>query len=373
MAGPKGWLGQFEQFMMPEPGRAERRSVDDLVVYRWTSSALKQETVKNISDTGVYILTDERWRRGTLLSLILQREGSPGKNPERRIIVQAKVVRCGEDGVGLEFLREDPESRHWVSLRQNLIEQLKPEDSGSLVRMVEAVAFMSRICPGGAEELGRLVHERLSNHKVENVIELALKADSLLQFEPARDMLRADTRLVVRILEDGSCTDEDWLQNFWGGILATSCTVDGRDRSSMAFVELFSQLTTFPVRILTVVCTRAIKVESESGSMTAKPLACKIEEIALTTGSRGRQTERDLERLSELGLIVKSASDSLSLLPSDEIYITPSALALELFARCNGHRRFLRKFYENVARGGGRQVIGPPSAYDASAREQAEQ
>ena len=86
------------------------------------------------------------------------------------------------------------------------------------------------------------------------------------------------------------------------GIVATPCAVDGKDESSLIFVELFSQLTTFPVRIMTVLCTKATKVLLESGSISARPLACKIEDLMLTTGSRGLQIERDLERLSELGL-----------------------------------------------------------------------
>ena len=289
--------------------------------------------------TGAYILTEERWQRGTLLWLTLQREGPLEKSPERRIGVQAKVVRWGNDGMGLEFVfRDDPESRQWEGLRESLIEETKPEDMLSLVRIAQAVAFLSRICPGRAEEVGQLLRGRLSNHKVANTVAIALKAESLLAFEPATESLGADLRLVLRILENGSCTDEDWLQHFWGGLLATSCTVDGKDESNLAFVELFSQLTTYPVRILTVVCTRATKVLSESGSISAEPLACKLEEIRITTASRGLQIERDLGRLSELGLLETIDSQSHTLLPSDKAYITPSCLGLELFARCNGHR-----------------------------------
>ena len=160
-----------------------------------------------------------------------------------------------------------------------------------------------------------------------------------------RKRLRAELPLAIRILEDGSCTDEAWLRHFWGGLLATSCTRDGVDELSRVLVDLFSQLTTYPVRILVVVCTRATKVMAESGLIFAKPLACNLEELMQTTGSRGLQIDRDLARLSELGLIEKKGLKSPVMLPNDEILVTPTSLGLQLFAHCNGQRGSLQQFY----------------------------
>lgn len=343
MSGRKGW---FEKFLKPDAERSERRSPEKFAAFHWNGSTLKKDVVRNISSTGVYILTEDRWKTGTCISLTLQREGPLERSPDRRITVQAKVVRCGQDGMGFTFVvAKDPDSHLWESLLESLIEQTKPEDMLSLVRMAEALAFLSRICPSGPGEVGELVRGRLSNHKVANAMTIALKAELLLASEPTAEEMRANPSLVVRILEDGSCTDEEWLQHFWGGLLVTSCSVDGKDESSLPFVELFSKLTTHPVRILTVVCTRATKVVSESGLISAKPLPCKIEEMMATTGSRGLQIERDLERLSELGLIEKRIANSPTLLPSDETYITPTSLGLQLFARCNGHKGPPKDFY----------------------------
>jgi len=246
------WL---ETFLEPVSGNTERRSAerqsaDHFSAYRWNGSRLTEEPVKDVSSTGLYILTEERWQPNTLLSLTLQRQGPLEINPERRIDVLAKVVRCGEDGVGLSFvLQDDPESRQWESLRENLIEEAKPEDMLSLVRLVEAVAFLSRICPGEAEKVRQLVLGRLNRHKLANAVAIALKAENLLADEPVTGRQPANPDLVVRILEDGSSTDEDWLKDFWGGLLATSCTVDANDQSSLIFVESFSKLTTSLSRI----------------------------------------------------------------------------------------------------------------------------
>src|SRR4029077_4686784 len=115
-------------------------------------STLKQDAVKNVSSTGLYLLTEERWQPGTVLMLTLQREGPVVLSPKHRITTQARVVWCGHEGVGLSFvLAEDPVSVQWEGLLESMIEQTRPHDILTLVRMVAAVAFLRRICPGGSQ------------------------------------------------------------------------------------------------------------------------------------------------------------------------------------------------------------------------------
>ncbi|HEY2467427.1 MAG TPA: PilZ domain-containing protein [Terracidiphilus sp.] len=337
IAASIGWL---EKFVTPESDRAERRPVEQFAAYRWNGSALSQDTVRDISLSGLYLLTQERWQTDTILALTLQREGSLDLDPARRITTQAKVVRCGTDGVGLSFLwsKEDPESRRWESLLESLIEQTKPADMVSLVRIVEAFAFLGRICSGGAEEIGEWVRTRASSHKVLNAVSIALKAENLLGPGHASDRLRVNPIVAVRILEVGSGSDEDWLHRFWAGLLMTSISTDGRDKTNLKFVELFSQLTSIPIRIFTVLCTRAPKFLSEPGVVSAKPLACNVEELVATVGSRGPQIERDLESLAAFQLIERRAANAPALLTAEHISITPTSLGLQLFALCNGFR-----------------------------------
>jgi hypothetical protein len=344
IAASFGWL---EKFLVPEADRAERRRVDQFASYRWNGGALTQEPVRDISSTGLYLLTKERWEPGTILTLNLQREGSLELDPARRITTQAKVMRNGTDGVGLTFLwsKDDPESRRWEALLESLIEQTKPRDMQSLVQMVEAFAFLGRICPEGAEEIGEWVRTRASSHKVLNAVSIALKAENLLGQGLASNTAGVNPQVAVRILEVGSSTDEEWLHGFWAGLLITAISRDGRDTTNLELVELFSQLTSIPIRIFTVVCTRAPKVILESGVVVANPLACNMEELIATVGSRGNQIERDLDALTGFQLIERKAANASALLRSNEAYIKPTTLGLQLFALCNGHRGSLREFY----------------------------
>jgi len=209
--------------------------------------------------------------------------------------------------------------------------------------MVEAFALLGQICPEGAAEIGEWV-TRASSHKILNAVAIMLKAEELLYTEHRGKALEVSPQLAVRILEVGSETHEAWLQRFWAGLLISS-TSDGSQQSLLDLVELFSQLTSIPNRIFTVVCTKAIKVLTDKGEVTAKPLAFKPEELASTVGARGPQLQRDLTSLVYLNLIEKSASSSSALHASNEISITPTTLGLQLFALCNGHRGPIRDFY----------------------------
>jgi hypothetical protein len=363
MAGRASWLGkvlkpnsdsiaaafgQLEKFLAPEADRAERKRVSQFAAYRWDGSGLAQDAVRDISSSGLYLVTRERWQTGTILTLTLQREGPLDLDPSRRITTQAKVVRSGPDGVGLTFLwsKEDPKSRQWENLLECLIEQTRPADMQSLVRMVDAFAFLGRICPDGVDEIGEWVRNRAVSHKVLNAVSIALKADILLgRSSRAYANSRINPLVAVRVLEIGSSCHEDWLQGYWAGLLISSISASGSETTNLELIELFSQLTTIPTRIFTVVCTKSTKFLSQSGSVAARPLECNTEELATTVGARGPQLGRDLATLASLQLVERGASDSPSLLRNSTTKVTPTPLGLQLFALCNGHRGKLQDFY----------------------------
>lgn len=337
-------MGRLEKFLAPPSDRAERRRVEQFASYRWNGSTLTQDAVRDISSSGLFVVTRESWRPGTVVALTLQREGPLDLDPARRVTTLAKVVRCGAEGVGLSFLwsKDDPESQRWDSLLESLFEQTRPADMLSLARIVEAFAFLGQISSDGGVEIGEWVRTRASSHKILNAVSIALKAENLLG-RGAKD--RVNPKVALQVLEAGSGTDEDWLHRFWAGLLIASGSPDGRDQSKLQFIELFSLLTSIPIRIFTVVCTRANKVISQAGAVSAEPLACDLQELTATVGSRGSQIERDIDSLVRLQLIEKSAASGPALLAVSHTYVAPTALGLQLFALCNGHQGSVRDFY----------------------------
>lgn len=331
---------------MQERRRAERRVSPDLAAYHWTSSYPKQEIVRDISATGVFLETRERWVPGDLISLTLQRRGPLEGNFERRVAVQARAVRWSDEGIGLSFvLPAGMELRLWESPLKSAAEQTDPEDVLREFRVANALAFVQRISPQGADRVRLLLREGLSNFRVSSAIEIALKAERILSFGTNADLMRAPARLVERILEDGSWADADATQQLWAGLLATSCSPSGRDETNLTFVELLSQLTATHLRILTAACTKAAKFLSGVERLSSRPITLTAADLGRITGSRDLlRAHRDLEHLCDLGLLIMTVK-SATFSEMEGTEIAPTSLGLQLYARCNGHRGSTQDFY----------------------------
>jgi hypothetical protein len=106
----KRWI--FEEGK--EVRNAERFREPEIVVHYWDGSAPEGRTLRDISQTGAYLYTPERWYVGTIVRLILQGNAAAaskngGAASEASICIRARVVRHGTDGVAVEFALRDKE------------------------------------------------------------------------------------------------------------------------------------------------------------------------------------------------------------------------------------------------------------------------
>jgi hypothetical protein len=318
-----------------------------LVAYEWSGSVPKKHDIRDISTTGVYLLTEERWQPGDLISIGLQRKDRPDQNPERGIAVQVKAVRWGQDGVGLSFVQaKDLDLGVAEGPVANAADRKEPEDVRRRFRMTKASAFVDRICFSISEEVRTLFAKRLSTVRVGNAVEIALKAESMLESRPDAGKKRAHPQVVTRILEDGSWAEEDPIQQLWAGLLVASCTDEGEDDSNLGLITLLSELATDHVRIFAAACARATVVESEDGSLSAQPVFCTMEELMKITGMQHQfyRIEVDIGHLTVFGLLKHRVKGS-TYISTSQAEVTPTPLGLELYARCHGHRGALRDFY----------------------------
>jgi hypothetical protein len=104
---PRGWLQRLLNPDPPEPRKAARTAVDGLTAYFWTGGVSVAHTIRNISSTGLYVLTEERWYPGTLIQMTLKKAGCGSSEAVCSISVMVKVNRWGNDGVGLSFVVRD--------------------------------------------------------------------------------------------------------------------------------------------------------------------------------------------------------------------------------------------------------------------------
>jgi hypothetical protein len=131
----------------------------------------------------------------------------------------------------------------------------------------------------------------------------------------------------------------------WGGLLASSCSPDGKDDSNLIFMNLLSQLTTLQVRILNHACEKVEKSVTPAGLITPDSiLLIDIPTIKTIAGHNNiHRLDRELDHLHGLGLI-RGGFD----IRSQYVDITPNALALNLYVRCQGFTGSAVEFFKVI-------------------------
>jgi hypothetical protein len=98
------WFIRFLRWLSTDRRASKRHPLPGLVAYYWTGGAPQAFHIADISNVGIYLLTDERWFPGTMILMTLQRTNTDGDDPDDFISVLTKVIRWGADGVGLTFV-----------------------------------------------------------------------------------------------------------------------------------------------------------------------------------------------------------------------------------------------------------------------------
>ena len=208
-----------------------------------------------------------------------------------------------------------------------------------------AGAFLSRICLPAAEEFGLLLRDKVTAWRSVNATRILNEAEILLETEPNALGMHAHPRLVGKILDNGSWTDDEKVQRLWASLLATACTADGTDESNLIFVNLLDQLTSAEARMLNFVSTNSQIYVSLAGWLFAAPWECTLDTLREITGVQdANRLDRELDHLRALGLLEAQGGFGTHS-PVLVANLTPSALALQLCARCNGHRGEPKDFY----------------------------
>ena len=99
--------GRLARWLFPTPSsdrrNAPRTSVDNLTASFWTGGVPTVDTVRDISSSGLFVITSERWYPGTVIRMTLTKTNAVEGDFETKICVCAEAIRWGNDGVGLRF------------------------------------------------------------------------------------------------------------------------------------------------------------------------------------------------------------------------------------------------------------------------------
>ena len=193
--------------------------------------------------------------------------------------------------------------------------------------------LIAKLCYRAADDFGNDFAARTGEWRRANALNIlqdANKKYELLSFDGSET---APPRLVHHILEEGSWTDDDHVHTMWAGLLASSCTESGDDEGNLIFINILKQLTGLEVFILDYVCENCTKTVSEHGWVAASFSRIERDALVQLTGvSDVQRLDRELDHLRSLELIFEGFNQA-----STEANITPTALALHMYVRCQGY------------------------------------
>ena len=109
----KSWLSQTPD--KKDRRIAQRKRWPHLAAVETEADSSAPHAVRDISTTGLYLLTSERWPLGTRVRMSLQRTDALDDATMIPTTVELRVSRWGADGVGLEFVTADAEHSALVS------------------------------------------------------------------------------------------------------------------------------------------------------------------------------------------------------------------------------------------------------------------
>lgn len=129
-------------------GRVFPRGMD--VLYS-AATGPKKARIRDISPTGIYIVTNDRWPLGTDLALTIERKGFLDRHPRRHVQLWARSVRLREDGVGLTFSRDDTDSDRWLKTMDMAATLVRQDD---LIQLLDRTSYCPHIHEVAANRMG---------------------------------------------------------------------------------------------------------------------------------------------------------------------------------------------------------------------------
>lgn len=312
-------------------GRIPARGLE--VSYR-AGSEQKRAKAKDISTTGIYIYTEERWPPGTAVELTLQRRSLLGGDARLKARLRTRCARLDDHGAGLTFVENPAYSDLWSNAMEKAAEIAAESEPVRLFRTARALAFLLRVCPPAENGVARRMVEGFSAERVDCAVQFVLAAEELLAPQSCATSPAIAPALLQRILEDGSKAAEEETQQLWAGLLAAACRDAAHAESASRFAALLSKLDSTHALMLGAACARAMRTGWKSGLVLRHNLHCTPDEIRRITRLRDLVAiERHLHHLHFLGLIGETARP-LGCAPLEQINITPTPLGLRFYSYC---------------------------------------
>ena len=207
----------------------------------------------------------------------------------------------------------------------------------------QAEAFLTLICQPAAKEFGLLLKDQVKALRQANLVRIANKAEKKRNEKP-EETVYAHPKVVMLACESGSWSSEDEVQEMWAGLIESACTEDGQDDSNLVFVQLLGQLTARQAKLIRHLCENSKLYQETNGWTFASMGEWNLGELTTAVGYETSDRFRtEVSHLRQLGLI----DVWLSRREPGLVRCGPTALALELYVRCQGSRETITHYYKD--------------------------
>ena len=206
-----------------------------------------------------------------------------------------------------------------------------------------AAAFLGRICLPASEEFGLLLRDKVSAWRSANFVSIARKAEANMARSNASKEAHAHPRILFKIIQEGSWSEDAVVQDMWAGLVQSSCNDSGDDDSNLIFINLLSNMTKLQAKILKYACEKAPKTVDPNGLIKPGEVSIEYEELTEIAGEKDFQRlDRELDHLRALELIDGGFRFGLGRQASVE----PTPLALHMYVRSQGSQASPAEFFE---------------------------
>ena len=324
---------KLQKLGYPDHPRAERMPAARLAAHCDSELNHIDAGVKDISSTGLFLITEKRFTTGEVVHLHLHAEGIGEGHSELEINVEARVARQGADGIGLKFvLPAGLDTNLWSVLVRNTVVLTQASEIAQMFRTLRTILFLCRLCQSGAEEAILLLGGQLDTIRAESLFEITFGAETLLAAEPQPEKLRADAKLIAHILREGSWSHSNQQKQLWIGLFVDSCKLEGWDDSNKPFADMLVNVTPAQAAIFIEGCNRQAQHESDLAPNRRVVLSPQ-QIISLTRQYDLNRIATDIAYLYNLGVLDR-LHDFTTYADNDSYDITPSPTGIELFRRC---------------------------------------
>jgi hypothetical protein len=331
------WKRRLRKLGYPETPRAERRIPPGFAARKGSDRASRPAHIHDISSSGIFLLTEERWPLGELTPCTIQIEGAPPGN-DAEFSLQVRVVRHDKDGIGLAFvLPPGVDPQLWEILIEKAATLSKEEGIQFMFKMLRAILLLSQLCRAEANHIIQLFGGELDEARTATAVQIMIEAEKLLAAEGRVGDLRAHPGYVEHLIKFGSWAVGDITKQLWAGLLATSCTPEGTDDSNRELVDLLVNVTPTQALIFVVACNKVSALMAGNEDHPATRILFTQEEMKQLTGRADlTRLATDIAYLFHSGLVDRNY-DFTSYIPTEDFDITPSRFGIDVHRKCRGH------------------------------------